>query len=118
MLCLLSHGQRFAFWTDEAKSLLEGTLGPVFRVPRQRAVTEKVPLHIQAVTDRTKGEKTLVDFIVHSQGAEQHVVVLCNYLLFSHLHVPITTDSEIHTTTLIGLSADMPSETPFDVQHI
>ncbi|KAJ4940153.1 hypothetical protein JOQ06_026462, partial [Pogonophryne albipinna] len=31
------HGQRFAFWTLEARSLLEGTLQPVFRVPRQSA---------------------------------------------------------------------------------
>ncbi|XP_016344334.1 uncharacterized protein LOC107690489 [Sinocyclocheilus anshuiensis] len=34
------YGQRFAFWTDEARSLLQGTLQPIFRVPRKRAITE------------------------------------------------------------------------------
>ncbi|XP_070401950.1 uncharacterized protein [Nothobranchius furzeri] len=28
------HGQRFAFWTEEASLLLQGTLQPVFRVPK------------------------------------------------------------------------------------
>ncbi|XP_077092035.1 uncharacterized protein LOC143744406 [Siphateles boraxobius] len=57
------YGQRFAFWTDEARSLLQGTLQPVFRVPRKRAITEEIPAHMQAVFDRTAEEKRLVDFI-------------------------------------------------------
>ncbi|KAL0970147.1 hypothetical protein UPYG_G00237790 [Umbra pygmaea] len=68
------HGQRFAFWTDEDRRLLQGQLDPVYRVPRRRGITEYRPLHMQAVTDRTAEEKRLVDFIVQSKGAEQHLV--------------------------------------------
>ncbi|KAL0970011.1 hypothetical protein UPYG_G00235900 [Umbra pygmaea] len=68
------HGQRFAFWTDEDRRLLQGQLDPVYRVPRRRGITEYCPLHMQAVTDRTAEEKRLVDFIVQSKGAEQHLV--------------------------------------------
>ncbi len=64
------YGQRFAFWTDEARSLLQGTLQPIFRVPRKRAITEEIPAHMQAVFDRTAEEK------IQSPGAEQHLVVL------------------------------------------
>lgn len=46
--CLEGHGQRFAFWTEEASQLLQGTLEPVFRVtksttklsPNRRVVEE------------------------------------------------------------------------------
>ncbi|KAL0962584.1 hypothetical protein UPYG_G00342080 [Umbra pygmaea] len=38
------HGQRFAFWTDEARRLLQGQLDPVYRVPRWRGITEYRPL--------------------------------------------------------------------------
>ena len=83
MLCLfLSHGQRFAFWTTEAKSLIKGDLPPVFRVPRQSGLTTQVPPHIQAVSGRIEAEKALVDFIVHSQGAEQHLMVVFKLLHF------------------------------------
>ncbi len=70
------YGQRFAFWTDEARSLIQGTLQPIFRVPSKRAIPEEIPAHMQAVFDRTAEEKRLVDFIVQSPGAEQHLVVL------------------------------------------
>ncbi len=36
------YGQRFVFWTDEARSLLQGTLQPIFRVPLKRAITEEI----------------------------------------------------------------------------
>ena len=76
LLLFERQGKRFAFWTDEARSLLQGTLQPVFRVPRKTATTEEVPVHMQAVIDRTAEEKRIVDFMVQSQGAEQHLVVL------------------------------------------
>ncbi|XP_067285444.1 PWWP domain-containing DNA repair factor 3B [Pseudorasbora parva] len=72
------HGQRFAFWTDEARSLLQGTLPPVYRVPRQSAISVKVPAHIKAADDRTAEETRLVDFIVKSQGSEEHLVGVLN----------------------------------------
>ncbi|KAL0985550.1 hypothetical protein UPYG_G00158490 [Umbra pygmaea] len=34
------HGQRFAFWTDEDRHLLQGQLDPVYRVPRRRGITD------------------------------------------------------------------------------
>ncbi|XP_034095094.1 uncharacterized protein LOC117561664 isoform X1 [Gymnodraco acuticeps] len=40
------HGQRFAFWTLEARSLLEGTLQPIFRVPRPER-EQQTPPHPQ-----------------------------------------------------------------------
>ncbi|KTF96540.1 hypothetical protein cypCar_00024841, partial [Cyprinus carpio] len=52
---------------------------PIFRVPRKCAITEKIPAHMQAVFDRTAEEKRLVDFIVHSPGAEQHLVNMMTY---------------------------------------
>ncbi|KAL7402326.1 hypothetical protein ABVT39_013218 [Epinephelus coioides] len=100
------HGQRFTFWTNEAKSLLEGALEPVFRVPRWRTITDEVPLHLQAVTDCTEGEKTLVDFIINSQGAEQHLVSVLNgkpskWLLEKpSSQVPIYIESEEEQKTL------------------
>ncbi|XP_036420845.1 uncharacterized protein LOC118804444 [Colossoma macropomum] len=38
------HGQRFAFWTDEARKLLQGTLQPVYRVARQHQSTCRLSL--------------------------------------------------------------------------
>ncbi|XP_051534434.1 PWWP domain-containing DNA repair factor 3B-like [Myxocyprinus asiaticus] len=101
------HGQRFAFWTDEARSLLQGTLQPVFRVPRQSAITEEVPVHMQAVIE----EKKLVDFIVQSQGAEQHLVGVRNgkpskwFPQKSSSRVPVYLDSEEQDTLFAYLKA-------------
>ncbi|XP_051991539.1 structural maintenance of chromosomes protein 5-like [Xyrauchen texanus] len=48
--CLEGYGQRFAYWTEEASQLLQGTLEPVFRVskftttnllPSRRVVVEE-----------------------------------------------------------------------------
>ncbi|XP_073714361.1 PWWP domain-containing DNA repair factor 3B [Misgurnus anguillicaudatus] len=94
------HGQRFAFWTDEARSLLQGTLQPIYRMPRKRAITEEIPVHMQAVFDRTAEEKRLVDYIVQSPGAEQHLVDVLNgktskwYPPKSFRQVPVYLDSE------------------------
>ncbi|XP_026058982.1 uncharacterized protein LOC113043684 [Carassius auratus] len=66
--------ERFAFWTDEARSLVQGALQPVSRVPRLSAVSEKVPVHIESVDHRTTEEKRLVDFIGELQGSEEHLV--------------------------------------------
>ncbi|CAM4454674.1 unnamed protein product [Leuciscus chuanchicus] len=68
--------RRFAFWSEEARSSVQGTLQSVYREPRQSAISEKVPAHIEAVDDRTAEEKKLVDFIVKLQGSEEHLVVL------------------------------------------
>jgi len=84
------HGQRFAFWTDEARSLLQGTLQPVYRVPRQKTISEKVPAHIEAVNVRTAEERKLVDFIVKLQGSEEHLVVLFNNV---HIYSSLKTNS-------------------------
>nr|XP_055075291.1 PWWP domain-containing DNA repair factor 3B-like isoform X2 [Misgurnus anguillicaudatus] len=89
------HGQRFAFWTDEARSLLQGTLQPIYRMPRKRAITEEIP-----VFDRTAEEKRLVDYIVQSPGDEQHLVDVLNgktskwYPPKSFRQVPVYLDSE------------------------
>ncbi|XP_077067625.1 PWWP domain-containing DNA repair factor 3A-like isoform X2 [Siphateles boraxobius] len=94
------HGQRFAFWTDEARSFVQGTLQPVYRVPRQKAISEKVPAHIEAVNARTAEEKRLVDFIVTLQGSEEHLVGVLNGKPSKWLHkvtssrVPVYLDSE------------------------
>lgn len=94
------YGQRFAFWTDEARSLLQGTFQPIFREPRKRAITEEIPAHMQAVFDRTAEEKRLVDFIVQSPGAEQHLVDVLKgktskwYPPKSSRQVPVYPDSE------------------------
>ncbi|XP_051970533.1 PWWP domain-containing DNA repair factor 3A-like [Xyrauchen texanus] len=94
------HGQRFAFWTDEARSLVQGTLQPVYIVPRQKAISEKVPAHIEAVNVRTAEEKKLVDFIVKLQGSEEHLVGVLNGKPSKWLHkvtssrVPVYLDNE------------------------
>lgn len=46
LLMFERYGQRFAFWTDEARSLLQGTFQPIFREPRKRAITEEIPAHM------------------------------------------------------------------------
>lgn len=52
------HGQRFAFWSDEAQSLLHGALQPVYRLPRQSAITEEVPVHSFSPGPLCKGKET------------------------------------------------------------
>lgn len=75
------HGQRFAFWTEEAKRLLQGILQPVFRVQKRKAVTQEVPMHVQVAVNRAAEEELLVDSILQSTGAEQHLVVLCSHTI-------------------------------------
>ncbi|XP_054865553.1 PWWP domain-containing DNA repair factor 3B-like [Amphiprion ocellaris] len=94
------YSQRFAFWTDEARILLQGTLKPVYTVPRRGAVTDEVPLHMQAVTERTAKETRLVDFIIQSKGAEQHLVDVLSGKRSTWIHqksccqMPVYLDSE------------------------
>lgn len=76
LLFFASYGRRFAFWTDEAKCLLEAKTQPLYRLKRSRSTTQDVPQHVQAVQDRTRTEEALVDCIVTSKGTEQHLVVL------------------------------------------
>ncbi|KAJ8358658.1 hypothetical protein SKAU_G00151830 [Synaphobranchus kaupii] len=102
------HGQRFAYWTDEASSLLEGTLQPLFRV--SRAISEEVSPHMQAVANRTAEQKKLVDFVVEAQGAQQHLLRILSgsepskwlgrYKGKSSFHVPVYLDSEEQQDTL------------------
>ncbi|XP_058647884.1 PWWP domain-containing DNA repair factor 4-like [Onychostoma macrolepis] len=73
-----SYGRRFAFWTDEAKCLLEAKTQPLYRLKRSRSTTQDVPQHVQAVQDRTRTEEALVDCIVTSKGTEQHLVDVLN----------------------------------------
>ncbi len=77
LLMFERYGQRFAFWTDEARSLLQGTLQPIFRVPREaRHHRGNYSPHSGCLWSHCKREKRLVDFIVQSSGAEQHLVAL------------------------------------------
>lgn len=71
---LESYVRRFAFWTEEARSVLEGKTLPLFRV--ERRTTSNLPAHVQAVQDRDRNEKRLVDLILTSKSAEQHLVVM------------------------------------------
>ncbi|KAL4001536.1 Fc receptor-like protein [Sarotherodon galilaeus] len=50
--CIDGLGQRFAFWTEEASSLLQGTLQPVFGVPKATCSKPSPSLIRQADTDR------------------------------------------------------------------
>ncbi|KAL3977890.1 ubiquitin-conjugating enzyme E2 D [Sarotherodon galilaeus] len=50
--CIEGHGQRFAFWTEEASLLLQGTLQPVFRVPKATSSKPSPSLIRQADADR------------------------------------------------------------------
>ena len=52
---------------------------------QDRAIAEEVPDHMQAVFNHTAEETRLVDFIVQSQGDEQHLVVLseCSHFLIT-----------------------------------
>lgn len=77
-----SHGQRFAFWTDEARALLHGLKTPVYRVPRGSGITLKCPDYVLVAADRSAKEKELVDLIVQSGEAEQHIVVFCKCPFF------------------------------------
>ncbi|XP_049340633.1 uncharacterized protein LOC125804900 isoform X2 [Astyanax mexicanus] len=82
------HGQRFAFWTDKASRLLQGTLQPLFRV--SRSITSDIPPHVQTMVNRTAQEKKLVDFAVQDHGVRQHLLVCLShinnvcYLQFAH----------------------------------
>ncbi|KAG9269357.1 PWWP domain-containing protein MUM1L1-like isoform X1 [Astyanax mexicanus] len=102
------HGQRFAFWTDEARKLLKGIILPVYRVAKKRAITEEVPVHVQAVADRDEEEKRLVDFIVRSHGAEQHLLGVLNgkpskwFPQRPSSKVPVYLDSEEQQNTLFA----------------
>ncbi|RVE55529.1 hypothetical protein OJAV_G00235380 [Oryzias javanicus] len=37
------HGQRFAYWTNEAKVLLQGSLQPIYRLPKSRCHILQLP---------------------------------------------------------------------------
>ncbi|XP_078126084.1 uncharacterized protein LOC144530394 isoform X2 [Sander vitreus] len=37
------HGQRFAYWTNEARALLQGSLQPIYRVPKVRKREHELP---------------------------------------------------------------------------
>ncbi|XP_034143357.1 uncharacterized protein LOC106024738 isoform X2 [Esox lucius] len=39
------HGQRFAYWTNEARALLQGSLQPIYRVPKVSKREHEVSLH-------------------------------------------------------------------------
>ncbi|XP_073672325.1 PWWP domain-containing DNA repair factor 3A-like [Paramisgurnus dabryanus] len=112
------HGQRFAFWTDEARSLVQGTLQPVYRVPRSKAVSKNVPVHIKAVSDRTTEEKRLVDFIVKLQGSEEHLLGVLNGKPSKWLHnvtssrVPVYLDSEEQQDILFSYLRGVLDGTP------
>ncbi|XP_077359964.1 uncharacterized protein LOC144005567 isoform X1 [Festucalex cinctus] len=49
------HGQRLAYWTNESRALLQGSLEPIFRIPKARkrghveslAVTPSVPVEFE-----------------------------------------------------------------------
>ncbi|RVE69020.1 hypothetical protein OJAV_G00073560 [Oryzias javanicus] len=38
------HGQRLAFWTEEASHVLQGTLEPIFRIPKARRLPSPSPV--------------------------------------------------------------------------
>ncbi|KAG9275225.1 hypothetical protein AMEX_G9711 [Astyanax mexicanus] len=71
------HGQRFAFWTDKASRLLQGTLQPLFRV--SRSITSDIPPHVQTMVNRTAQEKKLVDFAVQDHGVRQHLLCFWHF---------------------------------------
>ncbi|KAL0149466.1 hypothetical protein M9458_055254, partial [Cirrhinus mrigala] len=83
-----------------ARNLLQGILQPVYRVPRQCAISEEIPLHIEAVDVHTTEEKRLVELIVKLQGSEQHLVGVLNGKPSKWFHkltssqVPVYLDSE------------------------
>ncbi|XP_048059636.1 PWWP domain-containing DNA repair factor 3B-like isoform X2 [Megalobrama amblycephala] len=98
------YGRRFAFWTEEARSVLEGKTLPLFRV--ERRTTSNVPAHVQAVQDRDRTDKRLVDFILTSKSAEQHLVDILSgkrskwFPLKPHFQVPVYIENEQSQTIL------------------
>ncbi|XP_073804049.1 PWWP domain-containing DNA repair factor 4-like [Danio rerio] len=66
------YGHRFAFWTEAARSVLDGKILLLFRVKRK--TTSNLPAHVQAVQDRERNDKRLVDLIITSKSAEKHLV--------------------------------------------
>ncbi|XP_019735391.1 PWWP domain-containing protein MUM1-like [Hippocampus comes] len=98
------HGQRFAFWTDEARALLQGLKAPVYRVPRGSGITLKCPDHVLVAADRSAKEKQLVDLIVQSGEAEQHIVDVLKgkprYFKHECQRVPVYLDTEEHRDVL------------------
>ncbi|XP_062323975.1 PWWP domain-containing DNA repair factor 3B-like isoform X2 [Osmerus eperlanus] len=73
---------------------------------------------MQAVTDRTAEENRLVDFIVQSKGAEQHLVGVLNgkpsswFPLKTSSQVPVYLDSEELQDTLITYLKAVLNQTP------
>ncbi|CAL8257045.1 unnamed protein product [Arctogadus glacialis] len=42
------HGQRFAYWTNEATALLQGSLQPIYRIPKSRKRNHEVSMMLVA----------------------------------------------------------------------
>ncbi|XP_049334195.1 uncharacterized protein LOC125801467 isoform X1 [Astyanax mexicanus] len=116
------HGQRFAFWTDKASRLLQGTLRPLFRV--SRSITSDIPPHVQTMVNRTAQEKKLVDFAVQDHGVRQHLLgVLCGkepskwlsrIQKGSSLRVPVYLDSEEEQDSLFFYLQDVLKSAPVE----
>ncbi|KAK9977269.1 hypothetical protein ABG768_019090 [Culter alburnus] len=80
--CLEGHGQRFAFWTDEASQLLQGTLEPVYRVsksttkllPSRTAVVKEDTDMVQNHSDMFRGEVTEPAFLRMNHDDQQNAL--------------------------------------------
>ncbi|XP_048061371.1 uncharacterized protein LOC125277121 isoform X2 [Megalobrama amblycephala] len=76
--CLEGHGQRFAFWTEEASQLLQGTLEPVYRV--SKSTTKLLPSRTAVVkedTDMVQQPKIVRDLYTALYWVQNHSDVFC-----------------------------------------
>lgn len=65
--------KRFAHWTEEAKSLCEGKLLPLYRA--FSCVTNDLPQHVVAPSALRSSNQALVDYIVATKATDSHIQV-------------------------------------------
>ncbi|XP_051569132.1 structural maintenance of chromosomes protein 5-like [Myxocyprinus asiaticus] len=64
--CLEGHGQRFAYWTEEASQLLQGNLEPVFRVSKSTTTKLSPSRRVVVVEDTEKVQQPTIVRDLHT----------------------------------------------------
>ena len=73
-----SHGQRFSYWTNEARELLKGALEPVYRVPKKRKTEHEVNMRPTGTLLFVINKCNNRDYLTHAYISILIIVYTCN----------------------------------------
>ncbi|CAL8388513.1 unnamed protein product [Boreogadus saida] len=106
-LSLESHGQRFAYWTNEATALLQGSLQPIYRIPKSRKRNHEVSMMLVAEDTQCHAP------FCNDPGGSLKTPPICAGCLFCHLPFLVCRSQVCAMTLLIGeCRKDLPCQHP------